>query len=113
MASKTRVSDADFNLDTKSFDEAARLSKELAEKMKDIKDTMDGAKNNLMFSWIGDGRDMFEKKYRVLSQQFGDISDDLREISESIYEMEQEYIQADVELAKGLEGKDNRAYYKE
>lgn len=32
-----------------------------------------------MFSWAGAGRDMFEKKYRVLSQQFGDLSDDLRD----------------------------------
>jgi len=51
---------------------------------------------------------MFEKKYRVLSQQFGDLSDDLRDISESIYQMEQEYIQADTDLAKALDGSDNR-----
>ena len=41
-----------------------------------------------MFSWAGAGRDMFEKKYRVLSQQFGDLSDDLRDISESIYQQQ-------------------------
>ena len=73
-----------------------------------MKNNMDGKKNNLMFSWAGAGRDMFEKKYRVLSQQFGDLSDDLRDISESIYQMEQEYIQADTDLAKALDGSDNR-----
>lgn len=104
----TRVSDEEFRLDTASFDEAAKLCKTLAEKMGNLKNDMDGMKANLMFSWAGAGRNMFEKKYRVLSQQFGDLSDDLRDISESIYDMEQEYIQADTDLAKALEGKDSR-----
>ncbi len=103
-----RVSQDDFMLDTRSFDEAARLCKSLAEKMSNLKNDMDGMKTNLMFSWAGEGRNMFEKKYRILSQQFGDLSDDLRDISESIYSMEQEYVQADTDLAKALEGKDSR-----
>lgn len=108
MAKNARVSGSEFYLDTASFDEAAKLCKDLAEKMTSLKNTMDGKKSNLMFSWAGAGRDMFERKYRVLSQQFGDLSDDLRDISESIYQMEQEYIQADTDLAKALDGSDNR-----
>ena len=108
MANTARVSESEFYLDTASFDEAAKLCKDLAEKMTSLKNTMDGKKLNLMFSWAGEGRDMFEKKYRVLSQQFGDLSDDLRDISESIYKMEQEYIQADTDFAKALDGSDNR-----
>lgn len=108
MAKDTRVSDGDFRLDTGSFDQAAKSCKEVAEKMESLKNEMDGMKANLMFTWAGAGRDMFEKKYRILSQQFGDLRDDLREISESIYNMEQEYIQADTDLAKALEGVDNR-----
>lgn len=108
MANNTQVSSNEFFLDTESFDEAATLCKDLAEKMTSLKNEMDGMKSNLLFTWAGAGRDMFEKKYRVLSQQFGDLSDDLREISESIYSMEQEYIQADTDLAKGLDGKSNR-----
>ena len=103
-----KVSDEEFYLDTAKFDEAASLCKNLAEKMSNLKDEMDGMKSNLMFSWAGLGRNMFEKKYRVLSQQFGDLSDDLMDLSESIYEMEQEYIQADTDLAKTLEGKEKR-----
>ena len=105
-----RVSDEQFSLDTSSFDEAAKKCKDLSEKMSSLKNSLDGQKANLMFSWVGEGRNMFEKKYRILSQQFGDLSDDLREISESIYEMEQAYIQADTELAKAMEGVDNRDY---
>ena len=108
MAKDTRVSDGDFRLDTGSFDQAAKSCKEIAEKMDSLKNEMDSMKANLMFTWAGAGRDMFEKKYRILSQQFGDLRDDLWEISESIYDMEQEYIQADTDLAKALEGVDNR-----
>lgn len=98
----------EFYLHTKSFDETARLCKELTEKMESLKGELEEKKDELLFSWAGEGRDMFEKKYRVLSQQFCDLSDDLREISEGIYEMEQEYIQADTDLAKSLDGKQNR-----
>lgn len=108
MANDTRVSSSEFYLDTASFDEAAKLCKNLAEKMTLLKNDMDGKKSNLLFSWAGAGRDMFEKKYQVLSQQFADLSDDLRDISESIYQMEQEYIQADIDLAKALNGFGNR-----
>ena len=104
----SKVSNEEFYLDTASFDKAASLCKQLAEKMSDLKDDMDGMKSNLMFSWAGKGRDMFEKKYRVLSQQFGDLSDDLMDMSESIYAMEQEYIQADTDLSKALDGVDSR-----
>jgi len=103
-----RVSDEEFSLDTSNFDYVAKLSKDLAEKMEELKSGMDAMKSNLMFSWAGEGRNIFEKKYRLLSQQFGDLSDDLREISESIYAMEEEYIQADTDSAKALEGKSKR-----
>ena len=65
-------------------------------------------KDDLMFSWAGEGRNSFEKKYRILSQQFGDLRDEVREISEGLIDMEQAYIQADTDLAKSMEGKDSR-----
>lgn len=103
-----RVSSDVFYLDTKGFDDVAKASRKLAEKMENLKNELDSMKCDLMFSWAGEGRNTFEKKYRVLSQQFGDIGEELREISETIYEKEQEYIQADTDLAKNLEGVTNR-----
>lgn len=108
MSENLQVSKEEFFLDTASFDEAAAMCKDLADKMSLLKNDMDAMKSNLLFSWAGEGRDMFEKKYRILSQQFSDITDELQEMSESIYEMEQEYIQADTELAKSLEGETGR-----
>lgn len=108
MGRSQRASDSEFYLDTHSFDEAAKVCKELSDKMTSLKNDMDEKKSNLLFSWAGAGRNTFEKKYRILSQQFSDLSDDLMDISESIYEMEQEYIQADMDLAKSMDGVDKR-----
>ena len=85
----------------------------MPEKRKDskgrvLKDELDGLKDNLMFTWAGKGRNTFEKKYRLLSQQLGDLKDDLRQISEDLLFMEEQYIQADTDLSKALDGKDSR-----
>lgn len=103
MASK-QDSKEEFDLNTETLEKTATLYKDLAKKMENIKRDMDKMKSNLLFTWKGEGRNMFEKKYRLLKQQFGDVSDDLREMAEDIYDMEQEYIRADTELAKQLEG---------
>ena len=106
--SSTRISDAEFNLDTSNFEETIRKADELADKMCDLHNELDELKNNLMFTWAGKGRNTFEKKYRVLTQQFGDLKDDLREIAEGLRAMEEDYIQADTDLAKTLDGVDSR-----
>lgn len=108
MSANARVSNEEFSLDTSNFDAVIEKSKNLANMMGDLKNELDGLKNNLMFSWSGKGRNTFEKKYRLLSQQFGDLKDDLMEISESLLSMEEQYIQADTDLAKALDGKDSR-----
>lgn len=103
-----RVSNEEFKLDISNFNNVVNLSRSLSEKMGDLKNNLDNLKINLMSSWVGDGRNAFEKKYRLLSQQFGDLRDDLRSISEELLKIEEEYIQADTELAKALDGKTNR-----
>lgn len=102
------VSQGEFDLDTGGFDEAIKSAQKLSEKMGDLKNELDSIKNKLMFSWAGKGRNSFEKKYRLLSQQFGDLRDDLRSISEELYSKEEQYIQADTDLSKALDGVDSR-----
>lgn len=97
-----------FSLDTSNFDEVITKARTLAEKMGELKNDMDGLKSNLMFTWAGKGRNTFEKKYWLLSQQFGDLKDDLFEISESLLEIQEKYIQADTDAAKALDGKTSR-----
>lgn len=97
-----------FSLDTSNFDAVIEKARKLAEKMATLRNEMDGLKSNLMFSWAGNGRNTFEKKYRLFSQQFGDLKDDLYEIAESLLEIEEKYIQADTDAAKALDGKTSR-----
>lgn len=104
----TRVSSEEFSLDTSNFASVISQANSLADKMATLKNDLDSLKIDLMFTWAGNGRNTFEKKYRLLSQQFGDLKEDLREIAESLKNMEQEYIQADVDLSKALDGVDNR-----
>ena len=104
----TRVSQEEFKLDTSNFDSVIEKSRSLSNTMGTLKNELDKLKDNLMTSWAGQGRNTFEKKYRLLSQQFGDLKDDLRDISEALLSMEEDYIQADTDLAKALDGKDSR-----
>ena len=97
-----------FSLDTSNFDAVIEKARKLAEKMATLRNEMDGLKSNLMFTWAGNGRNTFEKKYRLFSQQFGDLKDDLYEIAESLLEIEEKYIQADTDAAKALDGKTSR-----
>ena len=97
-----------FSLDTGNFDEIAEKFRLLGNTMKGLKRELDGMKDELMFAWVGEGRNMFEKKYHILSRQFGDLGDELLELAETIYKDEAEYIQADVNASKMLGGKDSR-----
>lgn len=97
-----------FSLDTSNFDAVIEKARTLADNMATLRNEMDGLKSELMFSWAGNGRNTFEKKYRLFSQQFGDLKDDLYEIAESLLEIEEKYIQADTNAAKALDGKTSR-----
>lgn len=97
-----------FSLDTSSFDDVIKKAKSLAETMADLRDEMDRLKTDLMTTWSGKGRNTFEKKYRLLSQQFSDLKDDLYEIAESLLSIEEKYIQADTDIAKTMDGKTSR-----
>ncbi len=99
---------ADFYLDTKKFDGVINNSKKLAEKLGTLKNDVDREKRSLMDSWVGVGRNEFEKKYRVMSQQFGDIRDDLYDIYEQLLSIEEAYIQQDTDNAKAMDGVTSR-----
>lgn len=105
---KTPVSAEEFSLDTSNFKEVYNLADSLADRMAELKNELDNLEKNLMFTWAGKGRNTFEKKYRLLSQQFGDLKDDLRDIAEGLLTMEEQYIQADTDLSKSLDGIDSR-----
>lgn len=98
----------DFNLKTESMGKAAEKCKIMAEKMRGLKDELVRAKDSLLSVWVGEGRNAFEKQFRLLLQQFSDIIDDTWDMYEEIIREEGEYIQADTDAAKKLDGKDTR-----
>lgn len=99
---------SDFYLDVSAFDDAIENTKELAKKLQETKEDLDREKNNLIATWIGEGRNKFEAKYGVLTRQLGDIKDDLYQIAEDLLACAEAYIQADTNLAKTQDGVSNR-----
>lgn len=105
---ETPVSDVEFRLDTKNFNTLIEKSKKLAEMMRDLKHELDNEKNNLLETWVGEGSETFQTKYRQLTQQLSDLGDELFEISDKVaYDYEQ-YMLWDTEISKNLDGKDSR-----
>ncbi len=94
----------DFVLNTRSMDTSAKSCQELAERMKTLKDELNAEKDNILFFWEGKGCNEFEKQYRLLVQQLSDITDNLWDTGEKILTAEQDYIQADTNAAKALDG---------
>lgn len=90
----------DFVLNTSSMDESAKSCQELAEGMKALKDNLSSAETTLLFYWEGKGCDEFEKQFRLLKEQLGDITDTLMETAEKILTAEERYILADTNAAK-------------
>lgn len=97
-----------FHLDTKNFNELITSSRDLAEKMRDLKFDLEGYKNSLVRDWIGDGSNTFQKKFNVLMQQLTDLKDDLYEISDKIASDYEQYMQWDTNAAKTQDGTSNR-----
>lgn len=93
-----------FKLDTTNMNTALTKCKILAERMQSLKNDLDGMKLDLVEDWVGEGRKAYEKKYRLLSQQLGDIGDSMWEIYEKLQAAEEAYIQNDVNVAKSMEG---------
>ncbi len=93
-----------FKLYTGSMDEAAKHCQTLSEGMLSLKNDLMDAETGLLSYWYGKGRNEFEKKFRLLKGQIGDISDSLMQTAENILAAEQAYIQTDTDLAKEEDG---------
>lgn len=93
-----------FQLNTESFADSANAAKKLAETLGEAIENCDNAVDNLYFSWAGISRNEFEKKYHIFERQVKDIKTGLWELYEDIVKSEEAYIQADVDMAKQVEG---------
>lgn len=97
----------EFKLDTSSFAESASNAKKLAENLESSIAKTDKAINALYSTWSGKGRNEFEKKYKIFEQQVADIKNGLWDLYEDIVGAEEDYIQADCDASKKLDGKNS------
>lgn len=97
-----------FELDTQNMGTTANQCKSIADKMRDLRSELGRARADLLKTWVGKGRNEFEKQFRLLDQQFSDIVDDTMDIYEAILKAEGDYIQADTDLAKQTDGVDRK-----
>lgn len=98
----------DFELNTGNMAKTAEQCKTVADKMNALRAELRESKDALLFTWAGEGRNEFEKQFRLLDQQFSDIVDDTMNMYEEILSKEEAYIQADTDAAKQLEGADTK-----
>ena len=98
----------DFELDTQHMGATANQCKEIADQMRDLRTELGHARDELLRTWVGKGRNEFEKQFRLLDQQFSDIVDDTTDIYEAILKAEGEYIQAATDAAKQADGVDRK-----
>lgn len=108
MSEITQVSSDEFQLDTSGMSKVADQCKQLAERMRSLKDDLVSAKDALLWTWVGEGRNEYEKQFRLLVQQFSDIIGDTWNMYEKLLSAEESYLQADTDAAKQLEGKTGR-----
>ena len=97
-----------FSLDTSSMQDIIVSSKSLAEQMSELKNDLVAIETDLLFHWVGAGRNTFEKQFHLLTNEFADINEDIWDIYEALVAAEGEYLQADVDIAKSEEGVQNR-----
>lgn len=102
------ASQAVFELDTKNMGTTANQCKSIADQMRQLRSELSGARDELLQTWVGKGRDEFEKQFRLLDQQFSDIVDDTMNMYEAILAAEGEYIQIDTDMAKQTDGVDRK-----
>ena len=102
------ANESDFTLDTSGMAQTANSCKALYEQLQDLRNQLESAKNSLLFTWAGEGRNEFEKQYRLLKQQFTDIIDDTKDMYEKIISAEEAYIQRDTDNAKKEAGIDRK-----
>jgi len=84
-----------FILDTKNMSAVADMCKALYEKMQSLERELKSSRDVLMEEWAGKGAKEFSRQFELLSRQFGDIKEGLRETRESIVNSEDAYIEAD------------------
>lgn len=97
-----------FTLNLKAFDSTIQQFQSLANFSSELQATFKHILERATDGWVGQSRKEFENKAYMLFQQCSDISEALFEVGETLLKSSEAYMQADVDLAKTMDGKSNR-----
>lgn len=101
-------SQEEFDLYTGNFQTTIHNLKSMYNTMTNLKCDLDSMEMRLLASWEGEGRNTFQKKYRVVLQTLKDINADMQKIADEILDAENAYLEADMKCAKSTEGVQHR-----
>ena len=87
-------------IDTSNFPAALDSIKNMAKSMENVVNSLNDYKGEIISSWVGKGRDQFEKSYHIMQRKLKDGSDMTWDIYENLIQAQTELIQADVDAAK-------------
>lgn len=89
-------------VDTSNFPDALKSIETMAKSMEGIVDDLNDYKANLTRNWVGEGRNEFEKSYKIMIQKLQDGADITWDVYENLIKSQEELIQADIDAAKGI-----------
>lgn len=95
-------SSAEFKLVVSSMDEAVIKIQKLAKSVQSLKGELNQYIIYGINDWQGKGRNMFERKYKLIMRQLKDMSEDMYDMGEDLLAAAELYIQTDMDSAKGI-----------
>lgn len=87
-------------VDLSNFPDALRSIEIMAKAMEDVVDNCNTYKAGIIENWVGQGRNQFEKSYRIMIRKLKDGADVTWDMYENLIEIQGRLIQADVDAAK-------------
>lgn len=90
----------DGKVDTSNFSEAYKSIEKMAKSMGSMVDDLNDYKADIVDNWVGNGRNQFEKSYKILLRKLKDGRDITWDLYENLIEAEGILLQADIDIAK-------------
>lgn len=91
------------HVDVNAINDAALAFSSQIKELEKHKKNVQTATETLLNNWQGEGKDCFEKQYRLLFGQLSDITDSLYNIYDDLVESGKSYVDADEQMKKSME----------
>lgn len=89
-------------IDTEAVSDCRQAFDDAMKEYKAHKNDIKKIVEELLDHWEGDGREAFEKDYKLLTTQLDDLMDVLLDLRKGIVDAETSFIEADAEISKSI-----------